>query len=173
MIIVRCADDVVAGFEHEDDARRFLDAMRVRFEARRERRGLGKPETFNFLGFTFICGKSRQGRFLLQQRAQEPLRECSAAEIDERKECVATRSNCWMGRSPRWCAEDYFRRMRRATGRPSSRPCTRSSMAPSGVQCDAQQGVSDAQQRARQGRLAEMSARSTAYRKLPLVRLII
>src|SRR5271169_3433828 len=77
MIIVRYADDVVAGFEHEDDARRFVDAMRVRFEAfalslhpdktrliefgrhaavRRERRGLGKPETFNFLGFTFICG---------------------------------------------------------------------------------------------------------------------
>ena len=78
MIIVRYADDVVAGFEHEADARRFLDAMRARFEAfalslhpgktrliefgryaaaRRERRGLGKPETFNFLGFTFICGK--------------------------------------------------------------------------------------------------------------------
>jgi hypothetical protein len=75
MIIVRYADDVVAGFEHETDAGRFLDAMRARFEefalslhpdktgliafgrhaaANRERRGLGKPETFNFLGFTFI-----------------------------------------------------------------------------------------------------------------------
>jgi RNA-directed DNA polymerase len=76
MIIVRYADDVVAGFEHEDDARRFLDALRLRFEefalslhpektrliefgrhavANRDRRGHGKPETFNFLGFTFIC----------------------------------------------------------------------------------------------------------------------
>ena len=76
MIIVRYADDVVAGFEHEDDARRFLDAMRERFKefalslhpektrliefgrhaaANREKRGIGKPETFNFLGFTFIC----------------------------------------------------------------------------------------------------------------------
>ena len=82
MIIVRYADDVVAGFEHEDDARRFLDAMRERFEefalslhpektrliefgrhaaANREKRGLGKPETFNFLGFTFVCAVNRAG----------------------------------------------------------------------------------------------------------------
>ena len=75
MIIVRYADDVVAGFEHEDDARRFLDTMRTRFEAfalslhpektrliefgrhaavKRERRGLGKPETFNFLGLSVL-----------------------------------------------------------------------------------------------------------------------
>ena len=69
MIIVRYADDVVLGFQHENDARRFLDAMRARFEefalslhpdktrliefgrfaaAGREKRGLGKPGTFNF-----------------------------------------------------------------------------------------------------------------------------
>ncbi len=80
MIIVRYADDLVAGFEHEDDARRFLDAMRKRFDAfalslhpektrliefgrhaaaRRARSGLGRPETFSFLGFTYICGRSR------------------------------------------------------------------------------------------------------------------
>ncbi len=35
----------------------------------RDQRGLGKPETFNFLGFTFICGKSRQGYFQLKRRA--------------------------------------------------------------------------------------------------------
>src|SRR6266404_8681325 len=82
MIIVRYADDLVAGFEHEDDARRFLDAMRKRFDAfalslhpektrviefgrhaavDRKKRGVGRPETFAFLGFTFICGKSRRG----------------------------------------------------------------------------------------------------------------
>ena len=81
MIIVRYADDLIVGFEHENDARRFLDAMRERLRKfslslhpektrliefgryaaeRRKRRGLGKPETFNFLGFTFICGKSRR-----------------------------------------------------------------------------------------------------------------
>jgi RNA-directed DNA polymerase len=91
MIIVRYADDVIVGFEREDDVRRFLDAMRARLEefalslhpdktrliefgrfaaANRKRRGFGKPETFAFLGFTFICGKSRQGRFLLQRKTR-------------------------------------------------------------------------------------------------------
>jgi RNA-directed DNA polymerase len=91
MIIVRYADDLVVGFEHEDDARRFLDAMRARLEefmlslhpdktrviefgrraaANRKKSGLGKPETFMFLGFTFICGKSRSGRFQLQRKTR-------------------------------------------------------------------------------------------------------
>src|SRR5438552_8889451 len=73
------------------DARRFLDAMRERFEsfslslhpektrliefgrfaaANRKRCGLGKPETFNFLGFTFICGKSRRGKFLIKRKSR-------------------------------------------------------------------------------------------------------
>jgi RNA-directed DNA polymerase len=89
VIIIRYADDIVVGFEHEADARRFCDAMRVRFEqfalalhgektrllefgrhaaARRRRCGLGKPDTFAFLGFTFICGKSRRGAFQLQRK---------------------------------------------------------------------------------------------------------
>jgi RNA-directed DNA polymerase len=91
MIIVRYADDVVAGFEHESDARRFWDAMRERLQkfslslhpdktrlvefgrfaaANRNRRGLGKPETFAFLGFTLVCSKSRRGRFLLKRRSR-------------------------------------------------------------------------------------------------------
>ncbi|HEY2186571.1 MAG TPA: group II intron reverse transcriptase/maturase [Xanthobacteraceae bacterium] len=91
MIIVRYADDFIVGFEHEAEARRFLEAMRVRLgkfslslhpdktrliefgrfaAANRERRGLGKPETFNFLGFTFICGKSRRGKFLIKRKTR-------------------------------------------------------------------------------------------------------
>jgi RNA-directed DNA polymerase len=91
MIMVRYADDLVVGFEHEEEARRFLDALSTRFEefalslhpdksrliefgrhaaANRERRGLKKPETFNFLGFTFICGKSTRGRFLVLRRTR-------------------------------------------------------------------------------------------------------
>ncbi len=91
MIVVRYADDLVAGFEREADARRFLDAMRARFEefalslhpdktrliefgrfaaANRERRGQGKPETFNFLGFTHICGKSRAGKFQIKRKSR-------------------------------------------------------------------------------------------------------
>ncbi len=82
MIIVRYADDVVLGFEHEAEARRFLEELRTRLQeyslslhpdktrliefgrhaaARREQRGLGKPETFTFLGFTLICGQTRKG----------------------------------------------------------------------------------------------------------------
>ncbi len=38
--------------------------------ARRQRRGLGKPETLTFLGFTFICGKSRRGAFQLQRKTR-------------------------------------------------------------------------------------------------------
>jgi RNA-directed DNA polymerase len=91
MIIVRYADDIIVGFEYEADARRFLEAMRERLgkfalslhpdktrliefgrhaAANRERRGLGKPETFNFLGFSFICGKSRRGKFLLTRKTR-------------------------------------------------------------------------------------------------------
>jgi hypothetical protein len=90
MIIVRYAG-VSAGFEHKADARRFLDAMRARFAgfalslhpdktrliefgrhavADRQRRGLGKPESFDFLGFTHICCKSRWGRFLLMRKSR-------------------------------------------------------------------------------------------------------
>jgi group II intron reverse transcriptase/maturase len=91
VIIVRYADDIVIGFEHETDARRFWDEMRERLQkfslslhpdktrliefgrfaaANRKRHGLGKPETFNFLGFTFVCGKSLRGRFLLKRRSR-------------------------------------------------------------------------------------------------------
>jgi RNA-directed DNA polymerase len=91
MIIVRYADDFIVGFQHESDARRFLDEMRERLQKfaltlhpektrliefgrfaaeRRQRRGLGKPETFNFLGFTFICGKTRQGKFQIKRKTR-------------------------------------------------------------------------------------------------------
>jgi RNA-directed DNA polymerase len=91
MITVRYADDFIVGFQHETDARRFLAAMRARLEEfalslhpektrliefgrsaaeNRKRRGLGKPETFNFLGFTFICGKSRRGKFLIHRKTR-------------------------------------------------------------------------------------------------------
>jgi RNA-directed DNA polymerase len=88
VILVRFADDYVAGFEHRDDAERFLADLRERlvqfalelhpdktrliefgrFAAQnRARRGLGKPETFEFLGFTHICAKAKTGRFKLKR----------------------------------------------------------------------------------------------------------
>uniref|UniRef100_UPI0038B6BC6F group II intron reverse transcriptase/maturase n=1 Tax=Paraburkholderia sediminicola TaxID=458836 RepID=UPI0038B6BC6F len=91
VIISRYADDIVVGFEHEADARRFWDAMRARlakFELalhpdktrllefgryaahRRKHQGLGRPETFTFLGFIFICGRSRRGAYQLQRKTR-------------------------------------------------------------------------------------------------------
>lgn len=84
VVIVRYADDAVFGFERREDAEAFLAAMRERlaqfgltlhpdktrliefgrFAAEnRKRRGEGKPETFDFLGFTHCCGKTRKGWF--------------------------------------------------------------------------------------------------------------
>jgi len=104
VIVVRYADDFVVGFQHRTDAERFLVALRERFATfrlelhpektrllefgasaadDRQRAGLGKPATFNFLGFTHICGKTRKGRFTVlrqtvRQRLQAKLGEVKA-----------------------------------------------------------------------------------------------
>ncbi len=96
VIIVRYADDFVVGFEHREEAERFQGALRERmskFELRlqtdktrliefgrfaatnRAKRGERKPETFNFLGFTHCCGKTRKGKFcVLRQTVQKHMR---------------------------------------------------------------------------------------------------
>ena len=51
--------------------------------ARRARRGLGKPETFKFLGFTFICGRSRHGRFALKRKSRGDRMRAKLKEIKE------------------------------------------------------------------------------------------
>ena len=89
MIVVRYADDFIVGFQRKSDADQFLgelherlrkfalelhpDKTRLirfgRFAAmQRIQRDEGKPETFDFLGFTHICGKTRKGEFLLMRR---------------------------------------------------------------------------------------------------------
>jgi RNA-directed DNA polymerase len=104
MIIVRYADDFIVGFEHEADARRFLDEMRERLGKfalslhpektrliefgrfaveRRKRRGLGKPETFNFLGFTFICDKTRAGKFQIKRKTRRDRMRAKLTMIQE------------------------------------------------------------------------------------------
>src|SRR5437762_7184076 len=88
MVVVRFADDFIVGFQHEGDAKQFLHDLRERFmkfglelhpdktrliefgryaAERRAARGLGKPETFDFLGFTHICGKGKNGSFWLRR----------------------------------------------------------------------------------------------------------
>lgn len=90
VIVVRYADDLVMGFQHRDDAERCLRELRDRFAKfklelhpektrliefgrnvaqRRAHRGEGKPETFNFLGFTHCCGKTRKGAFTIKRRS--------------------------------------------------------------------------------------------------------
>jgi group II intron reverse transcriptase/maturase len=104
MIMVRYADDIIVGIQHEKDARRFWDAMRDRlrefslslhpektrliefgrFAAQnRERRGLGKPDTFKFLGFWLICGKSRQGAFQIRRQSRLDRMRAKLQEIKE------------------------------------------------------------------------------------------
>ena len=89
VIVVRYADDVVLGFERREDAERFLRELRERLakfglelhpektrliefgryaEERRRRRGEGKPETFDFLGFTHMCGKAKKTGYFVVRR---------------------------------------------------------------------------------------------------------
>jgi group II intron reverse transcriptase/maturase len=88
VVIVRYADDIVVGTDKAADAKRFVQAMRARLEQfglrlhpdktrviefgrfaaeNRAKRGLGKPQTFNFLGFTHISGSDRRGKFMLRR----------------------------------------------------------------------------------------------------------
>ncbi len=104
MIIVRYADDVVAGFEHESEARAFQEALRDRMGEfsltlhpektrliafgrhaadRRRKAGLGKPETFDFLGFTHICGKTRRGGFLVKRKSRRDRMRTKLKEIKD------------------------------------------------------------------------------------------
>ena len=125
-IVVRYADDIVVGFEHEADARRFLDMMRARLEAfaltlhlkktrlnefgrraaaGREKRGLGRPETFNFLGFTMICSRSRRGKFLpwrLVRFAAQPRRDRLRAKLLAVKEELRRRMHQPIPRQGEW-----------------------------------------------------------------------
>lgn len=92
VIIVRYVDDIVCGFEHEAEAKQFMEELGVRLAefalslhpqktrliqfgrhaaASREQAGQGKPASFNFLGFTHICGRSRKGRFQLKRKTRK------------------------------------------------------------------------------------------------------
>jgi RNA-directed DNA polymerase len=104
MIVVRYADDFIVGFEHKNDAERFLSELRERLAkfglelhpektrlvpfgrktATEWREGRGpKPGTFDFLGFTHSCGKGRAGRFLVQRRTMRKRMQAKLAEIKQ------------------------------------------------------------------------------------------
>jgi len=122
VIIVRFAGDIVVGFQDRSDAERFqedlvqrlarfnleLNAEKTRliefgrFAAQnRRRRGLGRPETFAFLGFTHMCGKTRTGRFALRRktiakRMAAKLREVNAL-LRQRRHWPVAEQGEWLG----------------------------------------------------------------------------
>jgi hypothetical protein len=89
VVVIRYADDTILGFQYQADADRFLENLRARLrkfglelhpdktrlvefgryaEQNRERRGEGRPETFDFLGFTHISGKNGKGYFTVKRK---------------------------------------------------------------------------------------------------------
>ena len=105
VVIVRYADDFVVGFQHREDAERFRVALTERLAGfglelhpdktrlirfgrfaalNRAERGEGKPETFDFLGFTHICGKTRRGRFMVWRKTMAKRFRATLGEIRER-----------------------------------------------------------------------------------------
>ena len=120
MIMVRYADDIVAGFQYQSDAKRFWKDLKLRFHKfnlelhpdktrliqfgrfaaeRRAAMGKGKPETFNFLGFTHICAKSSKGKFILLRL---PMRQRFRAKLKEVKAQLKIRRYRPIPETGRW-----------------------------------------------------------------------
>jgi RNA-directed DNA polymerase len=108
VIVVRYADDFVMGFEHESDARGMMAALKQRLAkfglalhedktrllmfgrfavGRRVERKLGRPETFDFLGFTHYCDKTRNGRFIVRRKTQRKrmIRKLKELRLESRR----------------------------------------------------------------------------------------
>jgi len=124
VVIVRYADDFVVGFEHEQEARQFLTELRERFAQfgldlhpdktrliefgrhaarRRAKRGDRKPDTFDFLGFTHICAKSRKGgafwvkRITIAKRMRAKLQQLKI-ELRRRRHWPVQAQGMWLRR---------------------------------------------------------------------------
>src|SRR6478672_2017612 len=109
MIVIRYADDTIIGFQHEHEAKAFLDDLKERMRAfelalhpdktrlirfgrhaakQRQERGEGKPETFDFLGFTHFCTRSRKwGSFVIGRKTikKRMVRQLLAVKMELRK----------------------------------------------------------------------------------------
>ena len=122
VIIVRFADDFVAGFEHQGDAQQFLSDLRERLAKfalelhpdktrliefgrnavrARAARGDGKPETFDFLGLTHICGRTKNGRFWLRRKTISKRMRAKLAEV---KDQLRRRMHLPIPEQGRWLA---------------------------------------------------------------------
>ena len=129
-IIVRYADDIVVGFQHKRDAERYLRDVRERLSRfglslhqdktrlvefgrfavmNRRQRGVGKPETFDFLGFTHYCTTTLRGRFRLGRKPVAKRVNRTLARIDEvlrkRWHHDIWEVGRWLGRVCEWLAQ--------------------------------------------------------------------
>ena len=132
VVFVRFADDFVMGFQYGSDADQFMVALRARLTqfslelhpektrliefgrfaaTNRARRGQRRPETFDFLGFTHVCGKTRKGRFLVQRRTirkrmRAKLREVNT-ELRQHRHHPVPEVGRWLGSVVRGYARYY------------------------------------------------------------------
>jgi group II intron reverse transcriptase/maturase len=121
VIVVRYADDIVAGFQSEADAKQFLAELTERFGKfslelhpdktrllefgsfavrNRKRRGVGKPETFDFLGFTHICGKKRCNGYFTVKR--QTIRKRQQAKLNSVKAELRQRMHAPIQDTGKW-----------------------------------------------------------------------
>ena len=129
VVAVRYANDVILGFQYRTDADRFLENLwerlamfglelhpdktrRIEFgrfaEENRKRRGEGKPETFDFLGFTHISGKNSLGRFTVRRKT---IRKRMRAKLRQLKQELQRRMHDPIAQTGRWLqsvVQGYF-----------------------------------------------------------------
>jgi len=129
VMVVRYADDIVLGFQYQTDADRFREHLterlqkfglelhpdktrRIEFgrfaELNRKKRGEGKPETFGFLGFTHICGKTKNEKFALKRKT---IAQRMAAKLKEIKQQLRTRMHDQTAQTGEWLqsvVQGYF-----------------------------------------------------------------
>jgi RNA-directed DNA polymerase len=129
VVVIRYADDTIVGFQYQSDADRFLVNLRERLgkfglelhpdktrriefgryaEENRKRRGEGKPETFDFLGFTHISGKNGLGRFMVRRTS---IRKRMRAKLRQIKQRLRERMHDPVNQTGQWLksvVQGYF-----------------------------------------------------------------
>jgi RNA-directed DNA polymerase len=129
VLVVRYADDHVLGFQHRADADRFLvdfqerlgkfglelnpdKTRRIEFgiyaESNRKKKGRGKPDTFDFLGFTHISGKKRDGNFVVKRQT---VGKRMRAKLEEIKQQLRNRTHDPIVQTGKWLksvVQGYF-----------------------------------------------------------------
>jgi group II intron reverse transcriptase/maturase len=129
VVVVRYADDTVLGFQYQEDADCFLEDLRERLrnfglelhpdktrriefgrysDQNRKMRGEGKPETFDFLGFTHISGKDRRGKFALKRKT---IAKRMRAKLQEVKQELRRRMHDPVEQTGKWLqsvVQGYF-----------------------------------------------------------------